>query len=66
VHSVIGKIIYSSIITMQIGQESQTTTEKQNVPLRNLKDIPNISKSLFNVDKSVKAAATSTKYIAPQ
>ena len=51
---------------MQIGQQSQTTTEKENVPPRNLKEIPNISKSLFNVDKSVKAAATSKKYIAPQ
>jgi len=49
---------------MQIGQQSQTTTEKEFVPPRNLKDIPNISKSLFNDDKTVKGAASSKKYIS--
>jgi len=51
---------------MQIGQQSQTTTEKEFVPPRNLKDIPNISKSLFNDDKTVKGAASSKKYISQQ
>ena len=49
---------------MQIGQQSQTTTEKENVPPRNLKDIPNISKSLFNDDKRAKGTASSKKYIS--
>ena len=52
---------------MQIGQQSQTTTEKENVPPRSLKETSNISKSLFNNDKSAKAAAASNKtYITPQ
>ena len=51
---------------MQIGQQSQTTTEKENVPSRNLKDITNISKSLFNKDKRAKGAAASKKYISQQ
>ena len=47
VHSIRGKIIYCHI-TMQIEQQSQITTEKENVPPRILKEIPtnNISKSL--------------------
>ena len=65
VHSDRGKINYCHI-TMQIGQQSQTTTEKEFVPPRNLKDIPNISKSLFNDDKTVKGAASSKKYISQQ
>ena len=51
---------------MQIGQQSQTTTEKENVPPHNLKGIPNISKSLFNNDKRAKGAASSKKYISQQ
>ena len=51
---------------MQIGQQSQTKTEKENVPPRNLKDIPNISKSLFNDDKRAKGTASSKKYISQQ
>jgi len=52
---------------MQIGQQSQTTTEKENVPPRSLKETSNISKSLFNNDKSAKAAAASNKtYITQQ
>ena len=51
---------------MQIGQQSQTTTEKENVPPRNLKDITNISKSQFNEDKRAKGAAASKKYISQQ
>ena len=65
VHSDRGKINYCHI-TMQIGQQSQTKTEKENVPPRNLKDIPNISKSLFNDDKRAKGAASSKKYISQQ
>ena len=65
VHSDRGKINYCHI-TMQIGQQSQTTTEKEFVPPRNLKDIPNISKSLFNDDKTVKGATSSKKYISQQ
>ena len=66
VHSDRGKINYYHI-TMQIGQQSQTTTEKENVPPRSLKETSNISKSLFNNDKSAKAAAASNKtYIPPQ
>ena len=63
VHSDRCKINYCHI-TMQIGQQSQTTIEKENVPPRNLKEIPNISKSLFNDDKRAKAAASSKKYIS--
>ena len=44
---------------MQIGQQSEITTEKENVPPHSLKETSNISKSLFNNDKSAKAAATS-------
>ena len=51
---------------MQIGHQSQTTTEKENIPPHNLKDITNISKSLFNDDKRAKAAASSKKYISQQ
>ena len=51
---------------MQSGQQSQTTTEKENVPPRNFKDITNISKSLFNDDKRAKGAASSKKYISQQ
>jgi len=52
---------------MQIGQQSQTTIEKENVPPRRLKETSNISKSLFNNDKSAKAAAANNKtYITPQ
>ena len=51
---------------MQIGQQSQTTTEKENVPPCNLKDITNISKSLFNEDKRAKGAVASKKYISQQ
>ena len=66
VHSDRGKINYCHI-TMQIGQQSQTTTEKENVPPRSLKETSNISKSLFNNDKSAKAAAASNKtYITQQ
>ena len=65
VHSDRGKINYCHI-TMQIGQQSQTKTEKENVPPRNLKDIPNISKSLFNDDKRAKGTASSKKYISQQ
>ena len=65
VHSDRDKIIYCHI-TMQIGQQSQTTTEKENVPPRNLKEIPNISKSLFNNDKRAKGAPSSKKYISQQ
>ena len=66
VHSDRGKINYCHI-TMQIGQQSQTTTEKENVPPRSLKETSNISKSLFNNDKSAKAAAACNKtYITPQ
>ena len=46
---------------MQIGQQSQTTTEKENIPPRSLKETSNISKSLFNNDKSAEAAAASNK-----
>ena len=66
VHLDRGKINYCHI-TMQIGQQSQTTTEKENVPPRSLKETSNISKSLFNNDKSAKAAAASNKkYISQQ
>ena len=66
VHSDRGKINYCHI-TMQNGKQSQTTTEKENVPPRRLKETSNISKSLFNNDKSAKAAAASNKtYITPQ
>jgi len=52
---------------MQIGQQSEITTEKENVPPHSLKETFNISKSLFNNDKSAKAAAASNKtYITPQ
>ena len=52
---------------MQIGQQSQTTTEKENVPPRSLKETSNISKSLFSNDKSAKAAvASNKKYISQQ
>ena len=54
---------------MQIEQQSQITTEKENVPPRILKEIPtnNISKSLFNNNKSAKAAAARNKtYVIPQ
>ena len=66
VHSVRGKIIYCHI-TMQIEQQSQITREKENFPPHILKEIPtnNIFKSLFNDDKSAKAAA-GKKYITPQ
>ena len=60
VHSDRGKINYCHI-TMQIGQQSQTTTEKENVPPRSLKETSNISKSLFNNDKSAKATAARNK-----
>ena len=60
VHSDRGKINYCHI-TMQIGQQSQTTTEKENVPARSLKDTSNISKNLFNNDKSAKATAARNK-----
>ena len=49
---------------MQIGHQSQTTTEKENIPPHNLKDITNISKSLFNKDKRAKGVAASKKYIS--
>ena len=49
---------------MQIGQQSQTTTEKENIPPRSLKETSNISKSLFNDDKRAKGAAASKKYIS--
>ena len=52
---------------MQIGQQSQTTIEKENVPPHSLKETSNISKSLFNNDKSAKAtAASNKKYISQQ
>ena len=53
---------------MQIEQQSQITTEKENVPPRILKEIPtnNISKSLFNDDKRAKGTASSKKYISQQ
>ena len=65
VHSDRGIINYCHI-TMQIGHQSQTTIEKENIPPHNLKDITNISKSLFNDDKRAKAAASSKKYISQQ
>ena len=60
VHSHRGKINYCHI-TMQIGKQSQTTTEKENVPARSLKETSNISKNLFNNDKSAKATAARNK-----
>jgi len=52
---------------MQIEQQSQITREKENFPPHILKEIPtnNIFKSLFNDDKSAKAAA-GKKYITPK
>ena len=66
VHLVRGKIIYCHI-TMQIEQQRQITREKENFPPHILKEIPtnNIFKSLFNDDKSAKAAA-GKKYITPK
>ena len=63
-HLVRGKIIYGHI-TMQVEPQSQITTDKENVPPI-LKERPNnISKSLFNNDKSAKTVARA-KYITFQ
>ena len=45
---------------------TKSNHNKENVPPRNLKDIPNISKSLFNDDKRAKGTASSKKYISQQ
>ena len=50
---------------MQIEQQSQITTEKENVPPILRKRPNNISKSLFNNDKSAKTAVRA-KYITSQ
>ena len=64
VHLVRGKIIYGHI-TMQVEPQSQITTDKEYVPPI-LKERPNnISKSLFNNDKSAKTAVRA-KYITSQ